>query len=254
MNKECKIVTISNRVPTQDYYTYQYLQKSAGSNEILVLGQQPGEYTGLSDKPRILYHAVKNGLVTEKYICFVDAWDVVFADTLESIMDKYKSFNSPIVIGSEKNCFPSHFKKEYDRLPNTSSYKYLNSGVIIGETEAILEVLEAMDAANLPRDYHNSQTGTNYHFNDQAMYMDMYLRQPVKMKLDYDCLIAQNMQDVTEDEIVYWGGCSVNPVNAKMYSFIKNKETGTSPSIVHWNGSSKTGWSREKILKHLNLL
>jgi len=254
MNKDCKIVTISNRIPTQDYYTYQYLQKSAGDNEILVLGQSPGEYTGLSDKPRILYHAIKDGLIKEKYICFVDAWDVVFADTLESIMEKYKSFNSPIVIGAEKNCFPGNFKKEYDRLLHTSSYKYLNSGVIIGETDAILEVLEAMDSPNLPRDYHNSQTGTNFHFNDQAMYMDIFLRQPVKMKLDYDCLIAQNMQDVTEDEIGFWGGCSVNPEKADMYAFIKNKETKTNPSIIHWNGGSKTGWSREKILNHLNLI
>ena len=250
MSKDCKIVTISNRIPTQDYYTYQYLQKSVGDNEILVLGQQPGEYTGLSDKPRILYHAIKNGLITEKYICFVDAWDVVFADTLENIMEKYSSFNSPIVIGAEKNCFPAHFKKEYDRLPHTSSYKYLNSGVIIGETEAILEVLEAMDAANLPRDYHNSQTGTNYHFNDQAMYMDMYLRKPVKMQLDYNCLIAQNMQDVNEDELIIFSGFA----GEGHFANIINKETNSMPSIIHWNGSSKTEWSREKILKHLNLL
>lgn len=245
-----KIVTISNRIPTQDYYTYQYLQKSAGDNEILVLGQEPGEYTGLSDKPRILYNAIKNGLITEKHICFVDAWDVVFADNLESIMEKYKSFNSPIVIGAEKNCFPNNFKKEYDRLPHTSSYKYLNSGVIVGETAAILEVLEAMDAPNLPRDYHNPQTGLNFHFNDQAMYMDVFLRQPVKMKLDYNCLIAQNMQDVTESELVIFSAFA----DKGEFTNIINVETNSMPSIIHWNGSSKTGWSREKILKHLNLL
>lgn len=243
-----KIVTISNRIPTQDYYTYQYLQKSAGNNEILILGQDPGEYTGLSDKPRILYHAIKNGLIKEDLIVFVDAWDVVFADTLENIIEKYKSFNSPIVIGAEKNCFPGNFKKEYDKLPHTSSYKYLNSGVIIGETEAILTVLEAMDAPNLPRDYHNSQTGTNFHFNDQAMYMDIFLRQPVKIKLDYNCFVAQNMQDVNEHELILSYKSTVIP------NCVINIETQSKPSIIHWNGGSKTGWSRELILKHLNLL
>lgn len=248
-----KIVTISNRIPTQDYYTYQYLQKSAGDNEILVLGQEPGEYTGLSDKPRILYNAIKKGLIKENLIVFVDAWDVIFADTLESIIEKYKSFNSPIVIGAEKNCFPPHFKKEYDRLPYTSSYKYLNSGVIIADKNALITVLEAMDAPNLPRDYHDNIKGYNHHFNDQAYFSEVYLRQPVKMKLDYNCLIAQNMQDVTEGELFFLYQWDADYENCHK-SGIKNKETNKYPSIIHWNGSSKTGWSREKILNHLNLL
>ena len=116
-----------------------------------------------------------------------------------------------------------------------------------------MEVLEAMDAPNLPVDYHDSRKGYNHHFNDQAMYMDIYLRQPVKMKLDYDCIIAQNMQDVKEDELSLFGGCSA-ALNSPMINKIRNKETNTLPSIIHWNGGSKTGWSREKILKHLNLL
>lgn len=246
-----KIVTISNREPQEDYYTYKYLQKSAGNNEILILGQQLGEYTGLSDKPRILYSAIKDGLIKEKYIVFVDAWDVIFAQPLEVVMDKYKSVNVPIIIGAEKNCFPSNFKKEYDRLPYTSSYKYLNSGVIIGETAAIMEVLEAMDAPNLPQDYHDGRTGRNFHFNDQAMYMDIYLRQPIEMQLDYNCLIAQNMQDVTLNDITLCG----RYLNNKMYmAEVRNKETQTFPSIIHWNGGSKTNGTMQPILKHLNLI
>jgi hypothetical protein len=239
---EFRIVTISNRVPHEWYYTYEQLFKSAGGNEILVLGQQPGEYTGLSDKPRILHKAISDGLIKEEIIVFVDAWDVVFADTLEEIISKYRAFQTSIVIGAEKNCFPTCFKKEYDKLPQRSSYKYLNSGVIIGETEAIYEVLNAMDAPNLPVDYYDSRKNCNYHFNDQAYYMDMFLRQPVTMELDNHCFIAQNMQDVLEDELDFSG------------AGILNKEIGTKPSIIHWNGSSKDKWSRNKILKHLNLL
>lgn len=240
--KDFRIVTISNRIPTEWYYTYQYLQKSAGDNDILVLGQHPDEYTGLSDKPRILHRAIKDGKIKEKLIVFVDAWDVVFASPVELAVDDYKSFKKSIVIGAEKNCFPSCFKKEYDRLKYKSSYKYLNSGVIIGETDAIFETLEAMDAPNLPIDYHDSRYGRNFHFNDQAYYMDLFLRQPVPMALDYKCLIAQNMQDVSEDELEF------------LDAGIRNRETGTIPSIIHWNGASKDKWSREPILKHLNLL
>lgn len=238
-----QIVTISNRIPQEDYYTYQYLQKSAGDNEILVLGQEHGQYTGLSDKPRILYNAIKNGTIKSDYIVFVDAWDVVFVKTLADIMEEYNAHGYDIMIGAEKNCFPSNFKKEYDRLEHSSSYKYLNSGVIVGRTSAIMEALEAMDAPNLPVDYHDSNKGHNFHFNDQAYFMDIFLRQPVSIRLDYRCAIAQNMQDVKEDEIEFEDG-----------GFIKNKETNNCPCIIHWNGGSKTGWSRERILKHLNLI
>lgn len=239
-----KIVTISNRIPTQEYYTYQYLQKSAGDNQILILGQNEDEYTGLSDKPRILYHAINDGRIKEKFIVFVDAWDVVFASSLDEVMSKYLDIRVPVVIGAEKNCFPSYFMKEYDKWASSynSSYKYLNSGVIIGETEAIMEILLAMDAPNLPRDYHNPDTHTNYHFNDQAYFMDVALRQPVTIRLDRSCWIAQNMQDVNEDEIEF---CEDGR--------IRNIETNEKPSIIHWNGGSKDKWSRERILKHLNL-
>ena len=238
---EYKIVTIADKHPYNDYYLLDYLFQTAGENEILVLGQD-NDYSGLSDKPRILYNAIKKGKIKEKLIVFVDAFDVIFATPLDEIIEKYKSFNTSIVIGAEKNCFPANFKKEYDKLPFTSSYKYLNSGVIIGETDAIMEVLEAMDAPNLPRDYHNPDTRTNYHFNDQAYYMDLFLRQPVPMKLDYNCLITQNMQGVEEGELDLSG------------ERILNKETGTTPLVWHWNGSSKDKWSREPILKHLKLI
>ena len=251
MSKDTRIVTIANHWPQQDYYCYNSLFKSIGDNELLILGTGDMEYTGLSDKPRILYNAIKDGKITEKYIVFIDAFDVVFSDTLESVMDKFQSFNSPVVVGAERNCFPSNFKKEYDRLQHTSSFRYLNSGVIVGETEAILTVLEAMDAANLPRDYHDNIKGYNHHFNDQAYYMDLFLRQPVKMKLDYECLIAQNMQDVTQEELVFFGGGSLG---GSFVSKIKNKETNTCPSIIHWNGSSKTQGTMIPILQHLKLL
>ncbi|MES2382378.1 MAG: glycosyltransferase domain-containing protein [Bacteroidota bacterium] len=247
-----QIVTISSYHPPEFYYAYDYLFQTAGDNEILVLGQENGEFTGLSDKPRILYNAIKDGKIKEKIICFIDAWDVILASSLEEIIEKYKSFNCPIVIGAEKNCFPANFKKEYDKLPSTSSFKYLNSGVIIGETDAIMEVLEVMDAPNLPRDYYNPQTGTNYHFNDQAYYMDLFLRQPVTMKLDYNCEIAQNMQGVTMDDISL--SVRLDKEWNQIRPEIRNNETKFFPLILHWNGSSKSDGTREPILKHLNLI
>ena len=208
----------------------------------IILGQDEGEYTGLSDKPRILYNAINNGVVKSDVIVFVDAWDVVFAAPVSYVVDDWSSQGGATIIGAEKNCFPQNFKKEYDRLKASSSYKYLNSGVIVGYRDAIMEILLAMDAPNLPQDYHDGRNGRNYHFNDQAYYMDIFLRQPVEMKLDYDCRIVQNMQDVTEDDLSF------------TELGIKNNETQSLPSIIHWNGASKDKWSRSPILNHLKLL
>jgi len=242
MSKPYRVVAISNRIPQEYYYTYHELFKSVGNHEILILGQERGQYTGLSDKPRILYNAIKNGEIKEDIIIFVDAWDVVFAHNLDVVYETYKSFNSDIVIGAEKNCFPACFKREFDLQPNKTSYKYLNSGVIIGNKDAIFTALEAMDAPNLPVDYFDGRTSTNYHFNDQAYYMDIYLRQPVKISLDKECVIAQNMQDVQEGELDFSN------------HYIRNIETYSFPLIFHWNGGSKDKWSREPILKHLKLI
>lgn len=237
---EYRVVTISNRVPQEWYYTWEELLKSVGE-DILVLGQQQGEYTGLSDKPRILYNAISNKLIPEEIIVFVDAWDVVFAAEVGAVVERFKDFNTEIIFGAEKNCFPSCFKREYDRLGSSSSYRYLNSGVIVGYTGAIMTTLEAMDAPNLPVDYHDGRTGRNYHFNDQANYMDLFLRQPVKMKLDYGCVIAQNMQDVEPKDLDFSG------------ERIRNTETNTHPMIIHFNGGSKDKWGRQPVLQHLKL-
>lgn len=242
MSKPYRIVTVSNRKPLQEYYCYDEFLRSTATHNVLILGKERNEYTGLSDKPRLLYNQIINGIIEEDYIIFVDSWDLVFADDADIVFDKYRTFNKSVVIGAEKNCFPSFFKKEFDRvMKNTGEYKYLNSGIIIGRKDAILEILEAMDAPNLPRDYHDSVTGKNYHFNDQAYYMDIFLRQPVDIALDWSCYIGQNMQEVREDELDF------------SEKRIRNKEHNTYPSVFHWNGGSKDKWSREPILKHLGL-
>lgn len=242
-----KIVTISNRRPTEWYYLYDQFYKSLNGEEVLVLGTKYNEYTGLSDKPRLLYHAINDGKITEDYILFVDSWDLVFAAHPSEVMLKFLSMESDVIISSEKNCFPEDLKSEYDKLPWTSSYKYLNSGVIIGKTEAIFELLKSMDAPNLPRDYYDPEKGCNIHYNDQFLYMEQYLKQPVQMKLDYQQSIAQTMHDVEEHELEFITSVGVGA------GLIRNVETGAYPAIIHLNGGSKDKWARPVIIKTLGL-
>lgn len=240
------IVTVSDKRPSQDYYCYDSFFRSLEkySTEPLVLSNElmGTVFNGTGSKPNWQCRAIKEGLIKSKYVFFVDCWDLFFAEHPDKAFEKYLSFNSPIVFNSEKNCFPNFLKEDYDKLYNgTSSYKYLNSGMIVGETEAILTGLESMGAPNLQEDY-RKENGEMFHQNDQERWLEVFLKQPVKMALDYNQEICQTLHTVNINEF---------ELTDNGY---RNKETGTIASIYHANGDGKSSGVKEPILKHLNLL
>ncbi len=137
------IVTVSNRFPQEWYYLHKEFFKSLNNHKILLVDYTPAGRTwnGLTTKPKWLYDALLSGAVDTKYMIFTDCWDLVFATEPDEIIDIYKCMNADIVISAERNCFPTDLKERYDELAllegQNSPYKYLNSGFIVGETEAI---------------------------------------------------------------------------------------------------------------------
>jgi hypothetical protein len=235
------IVTVSNRTPKEWYYLNTRFFKSLGSNTPLVLDNQFGVYNGLGTKPRWLYRAITEKLITTSHVIFTDSWDLVFATSPDEIMEKYSGFNAPVVISTEKNCFPTDYKEQYDKLECSTPYRYLNSGFIVGETEAILAILESMDLPNVPDD-HRQPDGSNYHCNDQALFQLEFLKQPVNIVLDNFQILSQTLHDANIDDFDF------------SEDRIRNKITNTYPCTWHFNGSSKDNLSlREPILKHLGL-
>ena len=241
MNENYTIVTICNRIPRENYYCLQEFENSTKDFYKMVIQSVDTPYQGLGDKPKFVYRAIKKGIIPTKYIIFTDCWDLVFVDTPEEIIEKYKDFNCDLVFSGERNCFPADLKEEYDKLPFTSSFKYLNSGFIVGETEALLATLEAMKVEEIPDDYWDEEKGHNVHFNDQFEYQKIFIQQPVKMLLDYSQTLSQTMHDV--------GWADIDLTGSK----IKNFETGAYPSTIHFNGSGKTNGLQEPILKKLGL-
>lgn len=235
------IVTVCNRIPREDYYCLKEWDKSTENTNKLIIQNIDTPYQGLGDKPKFVYRAIKKGMIPSKYIIFTDCWDLVFIDTPEMIIEKYKLFNCGLVFSGERNCFPADLKEEYDKLPFTSSFKYLNSGFIVGETEALLTTLEAMNVEEIPNDYWDAEKGHNIHFNDQFEYQKIFIQQPVSMKLDYDQTLSQTMHDVNDTDIDLSG------------DKIRNTETNSFPSSIHFNGEGKTKGLQEPILKKIGL-
>lgn len=242
--KEFEIVAVSTGTPKEDYYCYEQFFKSLqryGHNPLMIETNHNKRFS-LIDKPKLVKKAIESGVINSRHLLFVDCWDLVFAASPEEVIEKYLTFNSDLVISAEKNCFPSDLKVWYDALPYTSSYRYLNSGMIVGTTESFLETLKAMKVDEIPDDYYDKEKGCNIHFNDQLYYQEIFLKQPVKISLDYNQGLCQTMHDVKLEELDFSG------------EKIVNKETGSTPLIFHFNGNSKTeNGVRVEILNKLKL-
>ena len=245
MKKDYTIFTVANKRPAEQYYCFDEFFKSLNGEPVNVLGTTPESYGGLGSKPRLLYEAIKAGHAKTKHIIFCDCFDLVFTSSPRLLFSIYLfCFDSPFVISAEKNCFPSDLKDEYDKLDSLGSpYKYLNSGMIVAETEAMLTVLESMDAKNIPNDYWNGVKMVEP--NDQFYYQQEFLKQPVKMELDYNQFLCNTMNMTTQEEIKLETKYSMKQV--------LNTTTNTYPNSFHFNGGSKTGGLMEPILKHLKL-
>lgn len=235
------VIAISNKRPEQWYYLYDQFFKSLGGYQPKVY--QPTTWGGLATKPKVLYELIKTKAINTTHIIFADCWDLIFAAQPDEIMEAYGFFNSPLVISTEMNCFPDDLKEKYDELKPPTKYKYLNSGFICGEVEALLYLLEKMDLPNMPDDRFDPVKNCNVHPNDQFEYQKLAIRYPELVALDYKQILSQTLHGEDIENFDF------------SKARIKNKTTGSYPCTLHFNGGSKDNLSlREPILKHLNLL
>ncbi len=243
------IVTVSNRWPQEWYYLHKEFFNSLKGHPVTLIDYTKAgkDWKGLATKPKWLYDAICQGAISTEYMIFTDCWDLVFAADPEEIMDVFSCFQSDIVISAERNCFPDDLRGQYDKVnensPHKTPYKYLNSGFIVGRTDAIKVCLEAMDLPNMKDDYYNETIGRSIHSNDQYEWQKIFLQQPVHIELDEQQLLSQTLHDVSVDEFDF------------SKERIRNKVTGSYPCAFHYNGSGKSNTSlRDSILPHLKLI
>ncbi len=240
---EYKLVTISNREPQEWYYLYrQFVQSVNGFNAIGINYSDSHPWSGLATKPKWLYRAIKEGHIPEKKLIFTDSWDMIICAPPEEILKRHEALGGDISISAERNCFPETYRDDYDKLDSPTPYKYLNSGFIVGDTDAVLACLEAMDLGNVVDDY-RMENGQNYHSNDQTLWQEIFLKQPVKIVLDRYQDLSQTLHDAKIEEFDFSEGR------------IRNVVTNSYPCSFHFNGGSKDKDElRTPILTHLNLL
>lgn len=145
-------------------------------------------------------------------VLFMDAYDTVFVDDAQTILERFKGFNVDILFGAEEHHWPDHnIKYQFPELPDTP-YQYLNSGLYIGYAGPLFDFLSSK--ANIP------DMG-----DDQLFCQIRYLHESrgLKVAMDTEAYIFQNH----DEEVVI--------VNDQ----ITNYRTNCCGCIYHGNGGNE---------------
>lgn len=147
------------------------------------------------------------GLPASDIVLFMDGYDTFFVKSPLEVLERFLGFNVDILFGAESNFWPpdDFIQQKFAVKHKDELYKYLNSGVYIGQVEALLAFL-TLDVAGTTED-------------DQRYCQNRYLARtpppsdaptawkwervdwPYKVALDHEAYIFQN-----DDPVVYVQG------------------------------------------------
>lgn len=75
-------------------------------------------------------------LPDEDIVLFVDGYDVLFTDNIDTIKERFEGFDCDILFAAEKSCWPEPtLAPQFPMTP--TPYKYLNSGVYMGKVSRL---------------------------------------------------------------------------------------------------------------------
>ncbi|XP_050309615.1 procollagen-lysine,2-oxoglutarate 5-dioxygenase isoform X2 [Anthonomus grandis grandis] len=160
----------------------------------------------------------------EKIVVFTDSYDVIFLGQLSEIIRRFKDTGARVLFGAEPFCWPNvELAPQYPEV--TKGQRFLNSGAYIGYLKEINNILNRAEI----KDTEDDQL-----FFTKA-YLDKDFRESNKIQLDHLSEIIHNLHgasDILEIKTVE------HKEGPETY-YLKNRETGTEPLIVHGNGRSK---------------
>ncbi|CAG9781920.1 unnamed protein product [Diatraea saccharalis] len=183
-------------------------------------------YAGGGQKINILKEKVlelmKSNDNKDQIILFTDSYDVMFLAPIEDIVNKFKSFkDTRVLFSAEQFCWPD--SKLAGQYPKTEvANPYLNSGGFIGYLAELSEILNYKPVKDLDDDqlYYTK------------IYLDKELRQSLKISLDHESKIFQNLNGALSD-------VQLRSNTTEDWPYIENVVTKERPLIVHANGPSK---------------
>jgi len=174
---------------------------------------------GMTTKLLEYFKLVRDLDASYTHVMLVDARDVVVLAEPRQVMEVWQEFNHPWVFNAEPHIWPPSVSTPEDYPGPQVHYRYLNSGVSIGEREHILEWYSRWTDGftTVPKNMGwSSQAWLARHYFEH--YHDLLL-------LDYNCALYQTM-------------CGSQPRTVRTPGKCHNTTTGTDPLIIHYNGGA----------------
>lgn len=197
---------------------FEYFLHSAQVNGItpVILGMLDKDFTRWGKGFGVKMHELRSFLDTipdTDVVLMADAYDVIFIDSADNIMQKYMTFNKPVVLSAEAGCHQSvNCIGEGGQVTDPSSrHKYVCSGLIIGQVNALRTLLD------------NNQWETST--DDQLYWGGVWLNNPDTCVIDSKSELFASFA-LADDDFEYQK--DTNQVIRKKYN--------TMPSLLHFNG------------------
>ena len=141
----------------------------------------------------------------EDVVVFTAAYDVFYADNLDTILERFLDFKSDIVFSGELYCYPdASLADKFPKAP--TDFRFINSGTYIGRVCALQKLFNDHTIADDD--------------DDQLYVHKCFLSKKYDISIDYECYIFQTNYDNTR----------------KLGEQLHNPDTKCCPCIYHGNG------------------
>lgn len=117
-----------------------------------------------------------------RFVLYIDSYDVLFANTLEVIVHRFKKLQANILFGAEHFCWPDPSLEHV--YPEVAKHlpRFLNSGLFIGYAADIHELLVEPI---------KNRADDQLYFT--KLFLNEELRKKLNIKLDYKSEVFQNL-------------------------------------------------------------
>lgn len=180
VNPDLKMLTVATKEISESKYSrWKVSAKHFGYN-YEVLGRDTA-WEGFKTKIRLFKERLET--VTEPYVALTDSTDIFFCGSSFETLEKFKSLNKDLIVGGEVNCYCPGVKPDFETMAEyfdkirESEHRYPNSGLIMGKTELVLQLM------TLHLGYHDDQT---------ACFETIYNKR-AQLDIDYQTKIVANI-------------------------------------------------------------
>ena len=189
------VVTAANK--SEGYY--DILKESCIRNRCelttLGFGEKWGGYVWKYKKMREYLKTIKPNDI----VIFVDGFDVIMTEDIDTVMKKYKKFEKDIVISiAYESDYSKLIAKRLYKLVEYNGNEYsVNTGLYMGKCETLLKMYDLIDQNHGFKNYNEDQLLMSVFLNNSKKFMKKYIA------LDTDATLFNNAMRVNIKDYVF---------------------------------------------------